>query len=543
MVVVSVRKAIAGVIPAIVAVAVLAAPHAAEAEPTDAASVYNATAIAIPAASPKALVVANGHLFVSSANTVLVLNPDGTVQTTLTELSGAAGLVANADGSTVYAALSGSGKIAAIDTTSLTVSAQWAAAPCATWLALSGGVLFFSGGCTAPSYTIGALSVTDGSTLSTGITDTFYYLPRLAVAGSTLVAGVTGLSPSPISEYSISGSTLTAAPVTATATNLEDLTASPDGTALATAAGGEYHLTTLDPDDLSQTATFDTGPYPTAVAFSHSNALLAGGLDQPYGEELYVYDRTTGRAVVSAWARVSSTVVPVLPGLLAFSEDDSRVYAVAQNFGSSSSYLMIMSTSAVDPVSLSMKVLSPIHRGGAAVVTGHISVPGAKVSLSVTSNGKVATRLLTANAAGDIHWSWVPTYSGVVSIRFAGDLTHVAVSAQRGYRAPSKMSVTLTNAYRHVGAVAHYRSPIDVRSSATVWPREAHRSISASLQLWQSGRWVTVQTVSMATGSTGRVSVHLKRAVTKSIYRIAYKFAGDSLNGRSAGATPRFLIE
>ena len=123
---------------AAVGVGVVSIPSAAQADPSS----YHPTLTAIDAPTPKAMRAANGHLFVSTGNSVLVLSPAGVLEKTFTGMFGASGMDVSPDGDTVYVALSGSGEVAVVDAAALTVTSTWTAGPCATSVALSGSTLF-----------------------------------------------------------------------------------------------------------------------------------------------------------------------------------------------------------------------------------------------------------------------------------------------------------------------------------------------------------------------------------------------------------------
>jgi YVTN family beta-propeller protein len=320
----------------LVAGAVAAVPTAAHA-----ADGYAPTLTAVTTPSPKAMREANGYLFVSTENSVVVLSSSGAIQETITGMFGASGMVVSTDDSRLYVALAGSGQVAVVDTSTLAVTDIWTAGPCVKYVALSGSTLFFSYGCEQIFTAIGALSILDGSAQETGITDTFYDPPLLVVAGSTLVVGATESWPSAVTRYDISGSTLTKGSDVGSVNDLEDLAVSPDGTSVATAGASEQHLATRSPDHLTQTATFDTGTGAVSVAYSHDGRLIAGGLDAPYQDGMFVFDRTTGLRIVSGPVGDNYRV---LPGTLTFSADDGVVYALAQDDANVTTTFLVTST-------------------------------------------------------------------------------------------------------------------------------------------------------------------------------------------------------
>jgi YVTN family beta-propeller protein len=506
---------------------------------------YYAQIKKLPISSGVAMRDANDHLFVAAGNSVYVLSETGALQTEITGMSGVSDLTTTADELTLYAALSGSGQVAVIDTTSLAVTATWSAGECARTLALSGSVLFYGYGCTAGQGAIGALSTTDGSALSTGISDMFYAPPRMVVAGSTLIVGTEGISPSPIGRYDISGNTLTLGTDAVSAENLEDLAASPDGTKLATAAGGEYHLLTRDPTNLAQTGIFDTGPYPTAVAFSHDSSLLAGGLNASYSPGLFVFDVTTGSQIVAATVphvEGASYSYAVLSNTVNFNGDDSRVFALVRDFAATNTYLVTVSTTKPVASSVKLSVTSPKRFGGQATAVAHVGVSKAHVTVSVESNGQTHVHHVIANASGVVRYSWKPTYSGKVTVSFQGDLTHVGSQRSATYRAASTIRVRMTTPFGRTGGVLRYHSATDVASGGVVRPYAYGRTVATWLMAWRGGHWRKVGAVAQAENTHGAVYVHLISARTGTLYKFRYLFKGDSFNRGSTKDSPKFTV-
>ena len=535
------RAVFSALAAAAIGAAILSVPTAVHA----ATPPYYAKLTKLPVPTVAAMREANHHLFLSAGNSVLVLSDQtGALETTLTGLNGANGMTSSPDGSTLYVALSGPGQVAAIDTTSLTVTSTWSAGACVRSLALSGSVLFFSYGCDSGSGLLGALSVTDGSSLDTGVATTFYYAPLLAVAGSTLVVATPGITPSPVNRYDISGNTLTVGTDSLGLENVESVAASADGSSVASASGGDYQFVTYNPSNLAQTATFPADAYPTDVAFSHDGTLLAGGLDNTGGDELWVFNRATGSKVVSAAMPIygSGYGLPVISGTLTFSEDDSRVFAVVWDYGTSTSYLATTLTKRPARTSVTLSVNSPKHFGAKATAVAHTGVSHAHVTLSVVSNGKTRIHHLTASAAGVVRYSWKPTYNGKVTVSFQGDLTHLGSQRSASYRAPSTIKVRMTTPAGRAGGVLRYHSASNVASGGAVRPYAYGRTISTWLMAYRGGRWVKVDTVSQSENTHGAVYVHLVSGRPNTLYKFHYLFKGDSFNPGSQKDSPRFTI-
>jgi YVTN family beta-propeller protein len=148
-----------------------------------------------------------GKVFVAGNDRIVVADTRGALTGAITGLSGAVGLAVTPDGTRLYAALSGSNEVAEIDTAALTIARRIALAayPCPSHLSLSGSRLWVGYGC-APTWDGGILSLDLSATapqpvrIATGLSGP----PMVAAAGSTLVAGETGISPGDLRVYDVS---------------------------------------------------------------------------------------------------------------------------------------------------------------------------------------------------------------------------------------------------------------------------------------------------------------------------------------------------
>ncbi len=469
--------------------------------PTQAATLpFNAAIKAIPAPTPKAMREANGHLFVSTDNRVLVLSQTGVVEKTITAMFGAAGMDVSPDGSTVYVALSGSGQVAVIDSTTLNVTSTWTTAPCTTSVALSGETLFYSYGCTLWDARIGAMFTGNGSAQETGATDSYLYPPMLAVAGATLLAG--GMSPQVgvegVSRYDISGSTLTVGTDVTPTSNFSSLAASPDGTSMGMTTGAVYELVTRNPGDLTQTATFDTGPWPTAVAFSHDSQLIAAGLHPAHDDALIVFNRSTGEQIVSAGIKLSATSnnMSVLSDTLAFNDDDSLLFGIAGDWGDTQ-YLVSITTGTPVKTPLTLTVKSPAHVGKSLVATAATGVPNARVKFTADTTGIDVNHKETANSSGVAKWTWAPRFSGTIKVTFMGDATHLGASRTAEYEAVSKTTAKLKHGYKHRVGITYFKSVSRVVGVTTVQPAVLRRAVVARLYARRDGQWVSAGAIKL----------------------------------------------
>jgi hypothetical protein len=270
----------------------LAAVLAAAAGPAAAATGSGATATALPLAGYTSLVAdsVHGHVFVSGASTdpVLVTDFAGADVGTLSALTGADALALSANSAILYAAISGTDEIAAVDTATLQEVAIYftGAGHDPVHLAVVGhGVWFSYGGPGAAG--IGEL---DPGVPAVGVTaeSAFYSAPLLAASPSapdTLVAGDGGMSPSVIESFDVAtGSPVEIAksdPWTQSdgCSNLGGLAITAAGTDVIAACGAPYYGSSLGISTMTEDAEYQTGPYVGSVGISRKSGTIALGVD------------------------------------------------------------------------------------------------------------------------------------------------------------------------------------------------------------------------------------------------------------------------
>src|SRR5690349_21676086 len=107
------------------------------------------TTVALPISTYSHMVLdpAHQHIFISgggSSSSILVTDYSGQTVATIPNEPGAYGLALSGDGSTVYAALSGSGAISAISTSTLAETARYSTGPNPAFVAYTSGKIWFS---------------------------------------------------------------------------------------------------------------------------------------------------------------------------------------------------------------------------------------------------------------------------------------------------------------------------------------------------------------------------------------------------------------
>ncbi|MEV4223283.1 hypothetical protein [Nonomuraea sp. NPDC049725] len=254
------------------------------------------------------LAIGGGRVFVSAGDRIIVADTAGDLTgDVLTGLPGVRELAVNADGTRLYAALTGSDEVAEIDTASLAVTRRidLPAHPCPSTLALLGERLWVGHGCDDGPGGVVGLDLSAASPAPVAVGGEHLRPPALAAAGDTLVVGRTGLHHADMLVYDVVGG---APELRGTIDGeewrmdyLRDLALTSDGTTLFSAADTPGHFTRYDTRSLAATGTYGDGwdGYPSAVALGPGGAYVAAG--RQWGStDLTLYDAATGAALFAA---------------------------------------------------------------------------------------------------------------------------------------------------------------------------------------------------------------------------------------------------
>jgi hypothetical protein len=313
---------------AVAAVAMVVAPAAAQAN----------VGGALPLPGFGAIVVdqAHKHVFVSggpTGNSIVVTDFSGEVVKQITGEFGATGLVLSKDGATLYAALAAGDAVAAIDTVKFTETARYPtpAQTCPATLARTGQYVWIGYGCDGDwSGGVGRLdtaAATPAITLGQQGNAVFDGAPLVAAAeNGPVVAAQPDLSLSATDVYTVNAGTLQAgASGTVTGSDVQDVTVTPDGATLYTAAGSEDHVAGLATADLSGRGAYATGHFPDAVEVSADGGYVATGAFTA-AHKVLVF-KSGGTTPVRAVGLDNSNAAS---GGLAWSTDNKRLFVVTQ---------------------------------------------------------------------------------------------------------------------------------------------------------------------------------------------------------------------
>ncbi|MEV4159251.1 YncE family protein [Nonomuraea dietziae] len=251
------------------------------------------------------IVTGGGKVFVAADDRIVAADSTGTVTGTITGLSGAVGLALTPDGSRLYAALTDSNQIAEIDPAALTITRRidLASYACPEHLALAGDRLYVGHGCqTSWGGGVISLDLTAASPQPVTVASNISGAPLVVVAGGTLVAGSTKISPADLLVYDVSGTPALRGTIDANGSYLRDLALTPDGSSAITAYEHPWIFNAWDTTTLTKTKTYGTGPIvegiPAALAVSPDGTQVAASMDSSLrwpqtGPDITLYDEET----------------------------------------------------------------------------------------------------------------------------------------------------------------------------------------------------------------------------------------------------------
>jgi YVTN family beta-propeller protein len=139
------------------------------------------------------------------------------------------------------------------------------------------------------------IDATTGVSAGPSITDAFIYSGSLEISPdrNTLYYGDYGLSPSTMYKFNVSGSTpvlVRQTPFGTVGSNGEDLTLSHSGNFICYVTGSgqnSYDIAKFRTSDFASLGSFDTGPYPQALAFSPDDSVVYASVHTGGGIEVF----------------------------------------------------------------------------------------------------------------------------------------------------------------------------------------------------------------------------------------------------------------
>jgi hypothetical protein len=416
---------------------------------------------------------ADSHLFFSQGGSgdIVVTNLSGADVATITNTTGANGMVLSADGSTLYAALDSSGEVVAISTASLQVTATYSlpSGDEPEYVAVQSGLVWISynDGSTAPSGAIGDVdpSATTPAFAAVPSMGTWYSAPELAADPSdsgVLVAGQPDNSAGQVATFDTAGSSVTtlaaaAAPADCGFVNSMAVTAGGADVVIACSGSSAEVYTTAS---LSAAGSYlaDGGPDETgtnAVAIDASGdvavgtATISGTGTDLSGPDLYTYaaGSTTAANALTLNSAYSSSVLEA--GSVAWV--GSAVYGVVDyNTGTGTNpvqyYLQVVDQPLVTQTTLTLSAPASVSLGTSVHITGTLTYStgaaptGTAVTITRTEQGSTGTQTfsvttgtggtfsLTDAPPGPGSFTYTASYAGSENIAAATAVQTVTVS-------------------------------------------------------------------------------------------------------------------
>jgi hypothetical protein len=488
----------------------------------------------------------NSRVFVSggsSASSVVVLDFDGNIVTTLTGQQGATGMALDESTGTLYVALRNASAISKIDTTALTETTRFAttgmSAPAR--IALAGGRLWFSYACSS-SGGVGSAAL-DGTDLQTelGSASSCNRFATTPADGDALAASDVGGSSVSIYDVSSGSPVQTASSFSpGGAANIKHLVFTPDGADLFIASGSPYSVQSFSVADFTLSGSYLTGPYPVAAAVSGDGAYVAGGADAYYNADVFVFDESTGEEI-RRWNFGEGYVL--VEGGLAFSPDASRLFAVTKNPATGKVDFRVLGAPTFPAAATSLTLAASratVTYGGSVGLTAHLTGASGLVSFYGTpySGGRTLLGTVAVNGSGNASLTVRPTRKTWYTAEYSGDDTHAgASSGEVIVQVRARTSVVLSGHYARSGAYKLYHWGRNPRARGTVAPKHPGSALKFVAQSYRSGAWRAGPTVTLTIQADGFAYAVL-RNTSLGRYRIRTIFAGDSdhLGSRSSWA-------
>jgi hypothetical protein len=531
---------------------------------TVAASTANADS-ATPAATPYPMahavpglstggqmVWAKGHLFVSSGpngSTIKVLSSAGQVEKTLTGESGADGMVASADGSTVYVALdTATGEIGEIDTTSLTQTTTHPVNSCPAEVALSSGRLFYSYGCDS-SLTAGVSSIdpaSGGSPVPVESGD----------SGAPLISGATSVlavaNGSTLRTYSTAddgGTTALASNISTLEERPNEIALTPDGQTLLTASGAPYEIDTFDTASLTAGSPYPGVAYPEAVAVDPSGTHVAGGFNADDSTvRLYAatshsvdWSRYTTGTDPARW-RETEDIEEVEPGTLTFSSDGSRVYGLVMHGDSNGLFLF---ASSLSPTATRISVMAPNVKPGKPLTARSVvsGVSHGAVSFAVTAVNSTTRSVgsATSTSSGIATKSFHSSSNGTIRATFLGSATQLPSTATSRFTVGSVTRSRLVGYYKKHRGIAYFRSYKKVNVVFRTTPAEQQRAGIAWIEQKRGRHWYVLNHITGFENQYG-AKVVFKGNQGALELRVKFKAKSDAFSRGSTAISKPFVV-
>ena len=480
---------------------------------------------------------AHGHVFVTGGfgnSSVVVLDFNGRIEQTISGQEGAAGMVIDESTSMLYVALSGSTQISRISTETLSEVGRFSVAPgpAPYFLASAGGRLWFSGCGDSPGFA----SITPAGTDLREYGDSSCAALASSPADPSLlaVAGIGG-SPAIISIYDVSSDPpsleISGVPPGDVygPSNLQDMAVTPDGLGLLVACGYPYFHQAVSLSDLTRLVKYESGAYPNAVAASPDGQYVAGGINDYYGSDVFIFE---SGASTATRVHQFDPIASLYPRGLAFSPNGRKLFAAAETSPASGGVQFHVLSNRLSTTLTLDASKSVVNHGGSLKLTAHLS-PGEtenkRVSIYATPHGgtKMLVKRDSVDSDGNLEATVRPKKRTTYTATFAGDETYEAATSNAEAVLVRVITTTdIAGFYGTSGKYRLYHLGQQVKQTGAVVPNHAGRNLKFVAQLHRNGAWRTVATASFRIRANGSITAFFTPGSRRS-FRMRNEFAGD----------------
>jgi hypothetical protein len=492
---------------------------------------------------------ANEQVFVSGgpgSASIVVLDFDGNVVTSITGQQGASRMALDVSNSTLYVALEDGDAISKIDTATLTESGRLAVAPKSEphAVALAGGRVWFGHDCGDPESGMSSMA-TDGSGLIhyPRTPGTYpWYCPTFATSPTDpnlLIATDLGLSPPKLYVFDVASAThpLTLKTSKDSTGGFHDMVVSPDGTQLLAPFSSPHDIQVFRLSDLETVGGYSTGGFPNSVAVTSDGSYVAAGREGPWDTDLFIYEASasTPQAEHEFSLTEGTGAGTLYRGSLAFTADSSRLFVVTHGMSSTADFRVL-----VDPVApkepttttLSASATSVAYNG-TVTLTAHVDAhAGGTLSIYATPfNGfKTLVRTAAPSASGNITASYAVKKLTTFTAEYSGDATYAkSWSEGTDVIARAVANATLLRYYGTSGKYRLYRLGANPLIKGSVTPNQAGLYLTFVAQRYRNGAWRFVDSEGYLIGAGGSVSARLLNP-SRGTYRVRTMFPGSVSN-------------
>ena len=493
------------------------------------------TATALSLTSFGSIVVddAHEHVFVSGgqfASSIVVLDFDGNIVTTITGEQGANGMALDPATGTLYVALQNANAISKIDTGTLAETSRFTTTGMSKprKIALAGGRVWFDYNCGGSggigSAALAGTDVTteggpDCATFATSPGDTDMLAGAVIRGEDAYVWDVSSGNLVQTTSFSTPGG----------ADDLRDIALTPDGSELLISAANLSTINAFLLADSSLAHSYATGPDTLAVAITADGGFVAGGADAPSGKDIFVFE--SDETPVRSWHVGGSTNLVSDRGL-AFSADNTRLFAVTHSPTGDLTFRTTSSpTTAPTTTSVSLALSkSKVRYGNSVTLSAHLSGASGTVSFYAKPAGGTKTLVATktVNGSGNASLIVKPYGKTTYTAEFAGDDTAApSVSSGKTVTVEPRVTVALQKFFGKSGKYKLYRYPKDPLVIAAVSPNHAGKSVTFVAERYRGGAWVFGTKKKVVISGNGKATAYLRNTV-RGDYRVRILFPGDA---------------